>query len=112
MPPTLTLQYHFLPQSSFRPYAGVGLNYTIFYNEEVAGALSAPGASVNIRPSFGWAAQIGMDFDLDGGWFGNVDVKYIDIDTTAEFSNTSVGNVAVDVDIDPTVFGIGIGRRF
>ena len=28
LPPTLMLQYHFIPNGTIRPYAGVGLNYT------------------------------------------------------------------------------------
>lgn len=113
LPPTLTLQYHFMPESNIRPYAGLGLNYTIFLHDDVTGSLAINGATVNLRPSFGWAAQIGADFDLgDSGWFANIDVKYIDMDTRAEFRGTPVGDVNVDVDIDPIVFGIGIGRRF
>src|SRR5713101_3285173 len=30
LPPTLMLQYHFLPEDTIRPYAGVGVNYTRF----------------------------------------------------------------------------------
>jgi len=113
LPPTLTLQYHFMPDSNVRPYAGIGLNYTIFYSEDVQGPLAINGATVNMRPSLGWAAQIGADFDLsDSGWFANVDVKYIDMDTRAEFRGTAVGDVNVDVEINPVVFGIGIGKRF
>lgn len=112
LPPTLTLQYHFLPNAAIRPYVGAGLNYTIFYDEDVKGALNQPGADVNIRPSLGLALQAGVDFDIGGGWFGNLDVKYIDLNTDAEFRNTTVGDVNVNVDIDPYVFGIGIGRRF
>lgn len=40
LPPTLTLQYHFNPAGGLRPYAGVGLNYTIFYDEKVTGGLA------------------------------------------------------------------------
>ncbi len=113
LPPTLTLQYHFMPDSNIRPYAGLGLNYTIFLHDDVTGPLAVDGATVNLRPSFGWAAQIGADFDLgDSGWFANVDVKYIDMDTRAEFRGTAVGDVNVDVDINPVIFGIGIGKRF
>ena len=32
LPPTLTLQYHFIPESTFSPYVGAGVNYTFFYN--------------------------------------------------------------------------------
>ena len=38
LPPTLTLQYHFLPHGKFQPYLGAGLNYTLFYSvDEPAG---------------------------------------------------------------------------
>ena len=30
LPPTLTLQYHFYPTKTLKPYVGAGLNYTIF----------------------------------------------------------------------------------
>ncbi len=113
LPPTLTFQYHFIPESNFRPYVGVGLNYTIFYGEDVTGPLAVDGSTVKMRPSLGWAAQVGADFDLgNSGWFANIDVKYIDMDTRAEFRNTAVGDVNVDVEINPVVYGIGIGRRF
>ncbi len=113
LPPTLLLQYHFAPESNIRPYMGLGLNYTIFYKEKVEGPLDIPGADVNMRQSFGLAAQFGMDIDLgDSGWFANIDLKYIDMDTTAEFRGTPVGDVNVHVDIDPIIFGIGIGWHF
>ncbi|MEN8145633.1 MAG: OmpW family outer membrane protein, partial [Gemmatimonadota bacterium] len=35
LPPTLVLQYHFLPAGAFQPYLGAGINYTIFYNTEL-----------------------------------------------------------------------------
>ncbi|MCG2633602.1 MAG: OmpW family protein [Gammaproteobacteria bacterium] len=106
LPPTLTLQYHFTPQAKFRPYAGAGVNYTMFYSEETKGALS--GLDVSLENSWGWAAQLGADWDLNSDWFLNVDVKYVDIDTTAKIAG--IGNVSVE--IDPVIFGIGVGKRF
>ena len=115
LPPTLTLQYHFKPNSNIRPYAGVGINYTHFYNEKVTGGLSNPGAKVKIDASWGLALQAGVDVDINDDWFVNFDLKYIDIESTAHFTNInpSVGtNAAVDVDFKPWVFGIGIGTTF
>jgi len=112
LPPTLTLQYHFTPNSNIRPYAGVGVNYTNFYDEKVSGGLDAAGAKVRVDASWGLAVQAGVDIDINKDWFVNFDVKYIDIDTTAHFSNTTVGSAAVDVDLQPWVFGIGIGTTF
>jgi len=113
LPPTLTLQYHFMPNNTIRPYVGAGINYTYFFDEEVAGSvLPASGDKVKLESSWGFAAQAGVDIAIDQDWFFNVDVKYIDIDTTACFSGTAVGTAKIDADIDPFVYGIGIGRRF
>lgn len=34
LPPTLSVQYHFSPKASVRPYVGAGINYTIFFSEK------------------------------------------------------------------------------
>jgi len=112
LPPTLTLQYHLFPDARFRPYVGLGVNYTHFFDEKVTGGLVAPGAKVEMEDSWGLAGQIGADYGINKDWFVNVDVKYIDINTTANFKNTAVGAAQVHVDVDPWVFGLGIGRRF
>lgn len=115
LPPTLLLQYHFLPHSSIRPYIGAGINYTYFFDEEVPGILGTPGSKVKFDSSWGLAAQVGMDVAINDDWFINVDMKYIDIDTQAHYTNILGGTIeraTINADIDPFVFGIGIGRRF
>jgi len=114
LPPTLTLQYHFAPDQRVRPYVGAGINWTIFYSEDSTASLeSALGGptSVSLDDSFGWAVQAGVDFDITDRVFINLDIKYIDIDTTATLNTGGVINT-VDVDIDPIVAGIGFGMRF
>jgi outer membrane protein len=112
LPPTLTLQYHFMPNSNIRPYVGAGVNYTYFFDEEVTGVLDIPGAKIDMDDSWGLAVQAGVDIALNDDWFVNLDVKYIEMDTTAKFKGTLVGRAEIDVDVDPVVWGIGIGRRF
>lgn len=114
LPPTLTAQYHFLPDGKVRPYVGAGINYTIFYNEDASSALEdAVGKTrVHMSDSFGWAAQAGVDIDLNDRLFLNLDVKYIDIDTTARLSTTAAGVQKVRLNLDPLVFGVGVGMRF
>lgn len=113
LPPTLTLQYHFAPDSNIRPYVGVGVNYTHFFDEDVAGSvLPAPGDKVKLDDSWGLAAQAGIDIAINDDWFVNLDVKYINIETEAHFSNIAVGSARINAEINPTVWGIGIGRRF
>lgn len=106
LPPTVFVQYHFLPQNTVRPYAGVGLNYTVFWNEKTTGALS--GTKLNLDPSWGLAGELGVDIDIAPNWFLNAVVAYMDIDTKAKLDGAGLGTVK----IDPFVVGINVGTRF
>lgn len=114
LPPTLTLQYHFAPDAAIRPYVGAGVNYTIFYSEKTAatldGALGASSA-LNLKDSFGYAVQAGVDVPITDRLSLNLDVKYIDITSTAHIT---AGATAADVgvEINPLVFGAGLGVKF
>jgi outer membrane protein len=115
LPPTLTLQYHFNTNGTIRPYAGVGLNYTLFFNEDATSSFKTAmsgKANVELDDSWGLAANVGVDVAINKDWFINADVKYIDMDTQATIKTNALGRLKVDVDIDPWVYGIGIGRRF
>ncbi|MDF0544209.1 OmpW family protein [Sphingobium sp. H39-3-25] len=114
LPPTLTVQYHPIVDGHVRPYVGAGINYTLFYSEKASSGLQAAvgKTSVHMSDSVGWAAQAGVDIDLNEKMFLNFDVKYLDIDTTARLSTTAAGVQRVKLNLDPLVFGVGIGMRF
>lgn len=113
LPPTLTLQYHLFPDGNFRPYVGAGINYTIFYNEGASQSLEATlgQTTVDMDSSVGFAAQAGVDIQVAKGWFFNLDVKYVDLDTTITLKSAGVSR-KVNLEIDPIIFGVGIGVRF
>lgn len=113
LPPTLTVQYHFAPDGPVRPYIGAGVNYTIFYSEDASNGLEAAVGPVDVSmdDSFGYALQAGVDVDINERFFFNVDVKYIDIDTTATLTNATLGTQRVNISLDPFVFGVGFGIR-
>ena len=102
LPPTLSLQYHFTNFSGFRPYAGVGVNYTRFSSVDLPAGYDID------RNSWGWALGAGVDVPLGGGWLFNVDVKKVQIDTDISVNGTK----ATNFEIDPLLFSIGIGKRF
>ncbi|EIJ43070.1 outer membrane protein W [Beggiatoa alba B18LD] len=115
LPPALILQYHLLPDGPVRPYAGFGFNYTYFFDEKVTSSLDngLGGVSgLSLDSSFGWVAQLGVDYDINENVFLNADVKYMDISTTAEFDSGALGHVSTDVDINPWVIGFGVGTKF
>ena len=106
LPPTLSVQYHFTPESSIRPYVGIGLNYTNFFNEETEGALE--GTSLKLDDSWGVAGQFGIDIDVAPNWFVNADIRYIGISSDAKLNGVGIGTV----DINPWVVGLTVGTRF
>ena len=103
LPPTVSLQYHFQPGQSVRPYVGAGINWTIFLDEKATSTIT----SISLDDSVGLAVQVGVDIDINKEWYFNADLRKISIDTTA---TTNIGNI--EVDIDPTVLSLGVGFRF
>lgn len=105
LPPTVTLQWHFPTGTNLHPYVGAGVNYTYFFDEETAGILS--GADLDLEDSWGLAAEAGVDFDLGNDLVLSGQLWYLDIETDARLLGTTL-----NVDVDPWVFMVGIGKKF
>lgn len=106
LPPTLTVQYHFMPHERFSPYIGAGINATFFYSAHAAGgAVHSLGFDNNV----GAVIQAGVDYNLAGHWFLNADVKQIFLNTTASING---GAIKAKTALNPLVIGAGIGYRF
>ncbi|MBD8826551.1 OmpW/AlkL family protein [Pseudomonas sp. CFBP 13602] len=117
LPPTLSLQYYPLaPTSRFQPYAGVGINYTLFYDEDLSGARKQQGFdNLKIQDSVGIAGQLGFDYMLGEHMMLNASVWYVDIDTKASVDGPTalgVGRTKVDLEVDPWVYMVGVGYKF
>lgn len=106
LPPIVSVNWHFQPQSNIRPYVGAGINYTYFFDEKGAGPLA--NESLSLDNSWGLAAQAGVDFDINPNWFANASIRYAKISTTATYSN----GYKLDVDIDPWVYTLAVGTHF
>ena len=107
LPPTLTLQWHFNPEGTFRPYVGAGINYTLLSNDNLS-VPTVTGLHLE-NDSFGAAVQAGIDYKLSKSLYLNFDVKkvYIRSDVTDD-----TGAKLSRVEVDPVLVGIGIGYRF
>lgn len=106
LPPTLTVQYHFMPHERFSPYVGAGINATFFYDAHAAGGAVQ---QVSFSNNVGAAVQAGFDYNIGGHWFANFDVKQIFLNTTASIDH---GAVKAQTALNPLVVGAGIGYRF
>lgn len=111
LPPTLTLQYHFYPTKTLKPYLGAGLNYTIFY-----GVKSGAVKDVKYDNALGFALQGGVDYMLNDKYFLNFDLKKLflktDVDVDASNAVPGATSVPAEVNIDPLLIGFGVGMKF
>jgi outer membrane protein len=107
LPPTVTAQWHFDLDGGFKPYVGAGVNYTLFYNNNLGNPLTGP-LTVS-KNSWGPALQVGLDYRIKDQWYVNADIKKIWIQTDV---STATGVPLGTLKINPFVFGVGAGYRF
>ncbi|MFZ6753946.1 OmpW/AlkL family protein [Undibacterium sp. Dicai25W] len=103
LPPTLTAQYHFIPEGKINPYLGAGVNYT-----RISDVNLLNGAANLDNNSFGLALQAGVDFKIDKNWSVNLDIKKVQIRSDVTLNGAKISNVKVD----PLLVGVGVGYRF
>ncbi len=103
LPSTLLMQYHFTDQDGYKPYLGVGINYTKISRVDILNG----GVTLDSH-SWGGAFQAGVDIPLDRNWSLNFDVKkiYIHTDVYSGASNTGT------LKLNPLAASIGIGYRY
>jgi outer membrane protein len=118
LPPTVSVQYHFMPDATFQPFVGLGLNYTTFLSEDLNQDIIDLGiVDFSLDDSFGVAAQIGADWVFGENWLLNFDIRWIDIEadltaTVDDGVNPPVTGKLGTVSIDPWVFAINLGYAF
>lgn len=112
LPPTLTFLYHLPVAKGVLPYAGAGVNYTIFYGEKNGPAI----AKITYKDKFSFAAQAGADIDICKKWFLNVDAKrlWLKTDNTVTTKPEVAGGATVysKTKIDPWLVSVGLGLKF
>lgn len=104
LPPVVTVQWRPLTEGRFSPYVGAGINAMIFYSGE-----DQNGFTVDLDNGVGGALQAGADIGLVGPWSMNLDVKKVWFSTDADING---GALVSDVDLDPWVVSLGVGRKF
>lgn len=108
LPPTLSLEYHFFCYDcTFRPYLGVGFNYTHFYDV----AYGPVASHISYTDNAGVSLQAGFDLKMNERWFFNFDVKKVFIHSTASVNVPGTGVVTSRVTLDPFIYGFGFGYR-
>ena len=99
LPPTFTAKYLFTPDAAFSPYVGLGLNYTLVYDEKIVLA----GAKLRGKDSFGLAATVGFEYRMPNSpWGVAADLRYINIESDLTLNGADIGTLTVE----PMVLGL------
>lgn len=106
-------QYYFRDkQDKLRPYLGIGLNYTTFFDEKFNNTGSAAGLTdLSVKDSWGIAGQAGMDYMVSENWMLNMSVWWMNIESDVKFKAGGVEQT-INTRLDPWVFMFGAGYRF
>ena len=104
LPPTITAKYNFKNSTRFTPYIGVGGTAFVAWDEK-----SSLG-KVNVKESFGFAGQVGFNYQPADAknWGVFVDARYSQIKPEVQIEN--VPNF--DLDINPMIYTLGYSYKF
>jgi outer membrane protein len=114
LPPTLTAQWHFMPDQTFDPYVGAGLAYVRAMDNGLNAHTSTPADyAIRIdRNNFGTVLQAGFDVNLKDKWLVNFDVKKVFVSTDVELNLDGTFKKIDSLDINPLVVSVGFGKKF
>jgi outer membrane protein len=104
--PTLLFNYHFLsPADTWRPYVGVGINYTRFTHVR-----SSLAPDVEMGDSWGPAAQVGLNYAITKDISAFASVAALKVKSKVVATGTTV--LTTTVDFRPTVYSAGVQYQF
>ncbi|NKF51671.1 outer membrane protein OmpW [Shewanella sp. WXL01] len=118
LPPTLVGQYYFgSADSKLRPYVGVGVNFTNFFDTKITNDVDGRLSNLSLTNSWGLAAQVGVDYQVSDNWLVNGSIWYAQISTDANFQYAPNGGatsvpVSIETDINPWVYMVSVGYTF
>lgn len=104
--PTLLVNWHFRqPSDAFRPYVGLGINYTHFSNRK-----SPYGWKIHMEDSWGPAAEAGFSYKFDRQWGAFASVAVIHV--KSELVGEGPAIIKTEVNYRPVVFTGGVSYSF
>lgn len=106
MPILVTAQYHFLPESAWQPFVGLGYGWVSISGERTTGPIA--GTNLNVKDANGFVAQVGLDYFATQNVFVRVDAKYFDWTSDVSLNGAGIGQVKVD----PWIYGVSVGYKF
>jgi len=113
--PTLLANYSFgEPGDRWRPFVGIGVNYTMFdkrTSTAAGNALNGGPTDIHLSDSWGLAAQAGADYKLSDHWSLHGTVGVTQVKTTIT-TLTAGATRTIKLSMQPVVLMVSAGYRF
>jgi outer membrane protein len=113
--PTAMINYNFgAPTSVFRPYVGLGVNFTHFYNatSTASGNIATGGPTkISLTNSVGLAGQVGGVYKLNEMWSLNGSIAAAKVLTDLTSTTGSIERKTT-LDLRPVVYSLAVGYAF
>jgi outer membrane protein len=113
--PTLLLEYVFLSEDSkLRPYIGLGVNYTTFYDRTSTAqgnAASGGPTKISLSSSVGPAGTVGLAYNFGHNWhmYGSYSISKVSTDLTAD----TAGVIRTShINFGPQALVVSVGYSF
>ena len=112
LPLTAIAQYHHPIYGPWDPYVGLGVTWAAPFFKMSGDASDAGVKSVEFDGGPAVAAQIGVNYQMDNRWYGNIDLRYAGTSVDAQVRIDEENLPTVTLDIKPLVISLGFGHKF
>jgi outer membrane protein len=113
--PTLLGEYVFLSEDSrFRPYIGLGVNYTDFYDRDSTAqgnAASGGPTKISLTSSVGVAGTVGLAYRIAGNWKAYASYSATQVKTRLEADTAGVIRTT-HINFGPQALVVSVGYSF
>ena len=124
--PALLMKYYFgQATTKFRPYVGLGINYTWFSDAKITNAQfsqaelhAATPSMTSVKADASWnpVFNIGASYAITDRWYAMASVSYLPLKTTAHLTTTMVNGAKLESEanlrVRPIVSLLSVGYRF
>lgn len=113
--PTVLLEYEFFsPQAKLRPYLGVGVNWTDFYDRDstpAGNAASGGPTRISLTSSVGVAGTVGLNYRISGNWHAYASYSASQVKTRLEAYTAGIERTA-HINFGPQALVVAVGYSF
>jgi outer membrane protein len=112
IPMRVSAQYYLPKIGRAKPWLGAGVSHIRFYRENAGRALAGSADTLRLQSSTDLLAEVGFDWDIDRLSSLSVSVQQLQADTKVVLRQAGVKVDAVEMNLDPLIWSIGLSRRF